>query len=221
MAGLTNPDVAKVLGLSLPNAKSRIYRAGLFLRDRLSDQKNQRKRPKNVCSFVELMKRNKIITRRSNEGIMAAIPYAEKNRHSVDIKAIYKWMRKKLGTSQDHRFMKSKDKEEKINQNEYSPKYIAELLPEKALSGKAFFYFINMSDYITLSSNGQLNVRGGEEDLFRVWGRSEFRNLTPSTVFQELEEEIIRINVAVSGKDYSFNSYSEFTKWLKYQSGKS
>ena len=35
--GLTNQEVAKILGLSLPNAKSRIHRARLFLRDKLSD----------------------------------------------------------------------------------------------------------------------------------------------------------------------------------------
>ena len=48
---------------------------------------------------------------------MAAIPYVEKNRHSVDVKAIYKWMREKLSPSQDHRFIESQDKEEKISQN--------------------------------------------------------------------------------------------------------
>jgi RNA polymerase sigma-70 factor (ECF subfamily) len=35
--GLTNPDVAKVLGLSLTTVKSRIHRARLFLREKLSD----------------------------------------------------------------------------------------------------------------------------------------------------------------------------------------
>jgi RNA polymerase sigma-70 factor (ECF subfamily) len=35
--GLTNQEVAKALGLSLPAVKSRILRARLFLRDRLSD----------------------------------------------------------------------------------------------------------------------------------------------------------------------------------------
>lgn len=151
---------------------------------------------------------------------MAAIPYVEKNHHSVDIKAIYKWMRKKLSTSQDHRFRKSKDDEEKINQNKYSPKYIARLLPEKDPKGKAIFYFSGVSDYITLSSNGQLNVRGGDEDLFRTWGNSEFRNLVPHTVFQELEDRIIKINIPVSERDYSFNSYREFISWLTYQSYK-
>jgi RNA polymerase sigma-70 factor (ECF subfamily) len=34
--GLTNHEVAKILGLSLPNVKSRILRARLFLRDKLS-----------------------------------------------------------------------------------------------------------------------------------------------------------------------------------------
>ncbi len=35
--GLTNPEVAKTLGLSLPTVKYRIRRVRLFLRDRLSD----------------------------------------------------------------------------------------------------------------------------------------------------------------------------------------
>jgi RNA polymerase sigma-70 factor (ECF subfamily) len=35
--GFTNPEVAKVLGLSLTNVKSKIHRSRLFLRDRLSD----------------------------------------------------------------------------------------------------------------------------------------------------------------------------------------
>ena len=35
--GLTNEEVAKVLGLSLPAVKSRVLRARLFLRDKLSD----------------------------------------------------------------------------------------------------------------------------------------------------------------------------------------
>ncbi|MGH7799725.1 MAG: sigma-70 family RNA polymerase sigma factor [Thermodesulfobacteriota bacterium] len=35
--GLTNHEVAKILGLSLPNVKSRILRARLFLRDKISD----------------------------------------------------------------------------------------------------------------------------------------------------------------------------------------
>ena len=35
--GLTNHEVAKITGLSLPNIKARVHRARLFLRDRLSD----------------------------------------------------------------------------------------------------------------------------------------------------------------------------------------
>jgi RNA polymerase sigma-70 factor, ECF subfamily len=35
--GLTNHEVSKILGLPLPNVKSRVHRARLFLRDRLSD----------------------------------------------------------------------------------------------------------------------------------------------------------------------------------------
>jgi hypothetical protein len=151
---------------------------------------------------------------------MAVIPYVENNHPSVDVKTIYKWIQEKLGIDHNHRSIKSKYKEEKINQNRYSPRYIAELLPGKDHNGKAFFHFSNMSDYITLSSNGQLNVRGGEEDLFRAWGSSEFKNVAPYAVFQDLEKEIIKVNIPVSGRDYSFNSYSDFISWLTYKGDK-
>jgi hypothetical protein len=39
---------------------------------------------------------------------MAVIAYLEKNYPSVDIKAIYKWIQKKLNIAQDYRFTKSK-----------------------------------------------------------------------------------------------------------------
>ncbi len=141
--------------------------------------------------------------RKEKEVIMAVIQYVENNYPSVDIKAT-----------------KFEGKDEEINQNKYSPKHIAELLREKDRIGKVFFYFSDISDYITLYSNGQLNVRGGEEDLFRAWGSSEFRNLAPHTVFQEPEDRIIKIDIPVSERDYSFNSYSEFVSWLTYQSDK-
>jgi RNA polymerase sigma-70 factor (ECF subfamily) len=35
--GLSNPDIADALGLSLPAVKSRIHRSRLFLRQRLSE----------------------------------------------------------------------------------------------------------------------------------------------------------------------------------------
>jgi hypothetical protein len=102
------------------------------------------------------------------------------------------------------------------NANRYNPRHIAEFLTEKDRNGKALFYFSNISDHIALYSNGQLNVRDREEDLFKAWGSSEFRNLKSHTVFREFEEEIVKINVPMAGKDYSFNSYSEFMCWLEY-----
>lgn len=149
---------------------------------------------------------------------MAVISDEEKNHPSVDIRALYKWIQKNLGIARNHRFII--DKDEKINHNKYSPRYIAELLPEKDRNRKAFFHFSNISEYITLSSNGQLNVRDGEEDLFRAWGSSEFRNFKPQHIFQELEGRIIKINIPVSGRDYSFSSYSEFISWLTHQGDK-
>jgi hypothetical protein len=107
-----------------------------------------------------------------------------------------------------------------MNQNKYSPKYIVELLTEKDSNGKAFFYFSNISDYITLYSNGQINVRDREDDMFKAWGSSEFRDLKPHSVFQELEDRIMKINIPVLGRDYFFNSYNEFISWFTHQSDK-
>ena len=148
---------------------------------------------------------------------MTVIQYVERNFASAKIKAIYKWIQKKVDITQDYRFTESED--EKITENKYSPKYIVRLISEKDRNRKIFFYFRNMNDYITLSSNGQLNARCREEDMFKPWGSSEFRNLKPYAIFQELEYKIIKINViSVSGrKDYSFNSYSEFINWLDYR----
>jgi predicted glycosyltransferase involved in capsule biosynthesis len=134
---------------------------------------------------------------------MVLIPDVEKNYPSVDMKPV-----------------KSEGKDDEINRSKYSPKYIAKLLTEKDRNGRALFFFGNISDYITLYSNGHLNARGGEQDLFRTWGSSEFRNLAPHAVFQKLEKEIVKINMPVSERDYSFNSYSEFINWLTNQSDK-
>ncbi len=168
------------------------------------------------------MKKSIDIATFDKNGILdrAVIPYVGKNHPSVDIQTIYKWIRQKLGKDHNQVSIKSKYKEEKINPNRYTPRYITELLPEKDRNGKVFFHFSNISEYITLSSNGHLNVRGGEEDLFRAWRSSEFRNLKSQSIFQELEGRIIKINIPVPGRDYSFNSYSEFISWLTHQSDK-
>jgi hypothetical protein len=100
-------------------------------------------------------------------------------------------------------------------ENIYDPKYITKLLGKKVLNGRAFFYFKNRSDYISLFANGQMNVRG-EEGMFRPWGGSEFKDLKPQTLFEELEEEIAKIKVPLSadGMGYYFDTYSEFINWL-------
>jgi hypothetical protein len=103
--------------------------------------------------------------------------------------------------------------------NKYCPKYIARLLTRKGSYGKASFYFQGRRDHLTVSSNGHLNVRG-EEEMFKVWGKSEFRNLKPRTVFEELEREITKINVtSVSDSgSHSFASYGDFIGWLTHRS---
>jgi hypothetical protein len=129
-----------------------------------------------------------------------------------EIKAMYKLVQKKLGIMQNTNLSKTY---EIIDDNKYSPRYIVRLLKEKCPNGKAYFYFNNKNDYMTLSSNGQLNVRGGEEEMFKAWGSSEFKNLKPETVFQELEKELVKIHVitAPGRESYSFNSYSQFIEW--------
>lgn len=128
-----------------------------------------------------------------------------------------RWMQKELEVAGDEGFKQPEMPDgDRVVENIYSPKYILRLLAERNCDGKALFYFRNASDYITLSSNGQLNVRGGEEEFFKHWGSSDFRNLKPQSIFRELEDEIIEVSfVPVSGeKGYSFNSYNDFINWL-------
>jgi hypothetical protein len=136
----------------------------------------------------------------------------ETNYALNEIKAMYKLAQKKLGMMQNKNRSKTY---EIIDDNKYSARYIARHLKEKYPSGKAYFYFKNKNDYLTLSSTGQLNVRGGEEQMFKAWGSSEFKNLKPETVFQELEKELVKIHVitAPGRESYSFNSYSQFIEW--------
>ncbi|HEX3036776.1 MAG TPA: hypothetical protein VHT73_16935 [Thermodesulfobacteriota bacterium] len=114
----------------------------------------------------------------------------------------------------DYVYAQSRDDEK--TENNYTPRHIAKLLMKKDPFGKAFFYFRDRRDYLALFSNGQLNARS-EEDMFRAWGSSEFKDLNPQAVFKELETEISQISfVASSSKtSYPFQSYSEFVSWLK------
>ena len=111
-------------------------------------------------------------------------------------------------------YAQSRD-DEKRDGNKYAPRYIVRLLAKKDPFGKVLFYFRNRKDYIALFSNGQLNARN-EEDMFRAWGISEFKDLNPQSIFKELEMEILRINFVTSssGTNCSFQSYNEFIGWL-------
>jgi hypothetical protein len=138
------------------------------------------------------------------------------NYTSTETKALHKWMQEKFGLTKSNALTKSGDTDRR-NEDKYSPKYIVKFLAEKYPRGKAFFYFSGKNDYIALSSNGQLNVRGGEEDMFRAWVNSEFRNLKPQSVFQELEKELVKISftpAALNGGNCSFKSYDDFINWL-------
>lgn len=105
----------------------------------------------------------------------------------------------------------------------YNPKFIISLLMEKQLRGRVFFHFDDKTDFITLCSDGQLNVRGCEDHLFKFWGNSEFRNIRPNTIFQKLEAKIIKINfIPFSGsRNFLFDSFSEFISWLEDNSATS
>ena len=137
---------------------------------------------------------------------MAEIPYIEKTD-------------KELSTLSNYRPAKYRVNE-KI-EDKYSKKYILRHLMEKQSNGTALFYFNNRNEYITLALTGQLNVRG-KEDMFRAWGSSEFKNLNPQEVFEELEKEITKVKVisASDGINHSFNSYGEFISWLADERGK-
>lgn len=99
----------------------------------------------------------------------------------------------------------------------YNPKFIINLLLGKNLRGRVFFYFGDKTDFISLCSDGQLNVRGCKDHLFKFWGNSEFWNIKPNNVFQKLEDKVIRVNfVPFSGsRNFLFNSFSEFISWLE------
>ncbi len=136
---------------------------------------------------------------------MAEIQYIEK-------------VKKEFSTIPNYRLANYRDGER--IENKYSKNYILRLLMKKEPKGTALFYFNNRNEYITLSSIGQLNVRG-EQDMFRTWGSSEFRNLHPQAVFEELEREITKIKVISAGDvNHTFNSYGEFISWLACESEK-
>lgn len=98
---------------------------------------------------------------------MAITQYLE---WDADIKSVYKWIQKKLGINKD--YLLPKPTYTNVMEDNYSPKYIVKLLTEKNFNGKAFFYFRNLNDYITLSSIGQLNVKGGGKESFSKPGES-------------------------------------------------
>ena len=100
--------------------------------------------------------------------------------------------------------------------NDYDPKYIANLLKRREPNGKAFFYFKNRRNYISLFANGQINVRE-DDGMFKPWGVSEFKDIKPQDLFERLEKEIAKIKIPSSGyeSDYHFYSYGEFLDWLR------
>jgi hypothetical protein len=142
--------------------------------------------------------------------------FAETNRVSSELKTIHRWIRRKLGIMRNKSLTKYKISEVKTNDNKYSPKYVARLLAERYPTAKAVFYFVDRNDYITLSPNGHLNVRSGDEELFKAWGNSEFTDCNPGSVFKELEKELTKIVVVTPSAIEAryFNSYSEFINWL-------
>ena len=99
----------------------------------------------------------------------------------------------------------------------YNPKFITNLLEEKHLRGMVSFYFDDRADFISLYSDGQLNVRGCEDQLFKYWGNSEFRNIKPNSLFQKLGDKVVKVHfVPFSGSsNILFNSFGKFIMWLE------
>ena len=143
---------------------------------------------------------------------------AETSYVSTEVNALHDWIRRKLGIMRNRSLTKYKIGEVNTSDNKYSPKYIARLLAERYPTAKAVFYFVDKNDYITLSPNGHLNVRGGGEELFKAWGLSEFGGFKPQTIFRELENELRKITVTNSAgnETHSFDSYDAFLNWLVY-----
>ncbi len=98
----------------------------------------------------------------------------------------------------------------------YDPKFIINLVTQRDLRGTVFFYFDDKTDFIALSSDGQLNARGCADHLFKFWGNSEFRDIKPDTVFHKLEHKVIKVDFTpFSGsRNFLFNSFSKFISWL-------
>jgi hypothetical protein len=123
---------------------------------------------------------------------------------------------KKKQTLNLKKYPQSTDQVNLISQK-YNPKFIINLLAEKHLRGRVFFYFYDRADFISLCSDGQLNVRGCGDALFRFWGNSEFRSIEPKSVFQKLEDKVIRVNfISFSGSgNILFDSFAKFIEWLE------
>lgn len=97
----------------------------------------------------------------------------------------------------------------------YNHRIIVKTLSEHSNSWKLFFRFSKMEDCLILTSSGHLNVRGGDESLFKSWGKSEFKNIKPMFALSELESFMTLISLETEGGiEYSFRSYEEFTNWL-------
>ncbi|MEQ9617777.1 MAG: hypothetical protein RIG61_01215 [Deltaproteobacteria bacterium] len=97
----------------------------------------------------------------------------------------------------------------------YNHRVIVKTLSERTNLWKLFFRFSKMEDYLTLTSSGHLNVRGGDESLFKSWGKSEFKDIKPIFALRDLESLITLISLETEGgMEYSFSSYREFTNWL-------
>jgi hypothetical protein len=147
---------------------------------------------------------------------MKSLP--ETNYGSDQLKTIQGWIRRKLSIVRNKNLAKTMFSDEKTGEGKYNPKFVARFLAERYPTAKAVFYFVDRNDYITLSSNGHLNVRGGGEELFKAWVKSEFGGSRPQTVFRELENELLKIAVtnAAGNETHSFDSYDAFLSWLGY-----
>lgn len=102
-----------------------------------------------------------------------------------------------------------------LTNKKYDHRFIACIISERFVTWNLYFRLRDTDDFLILTDKRHLNVRGGDESLFKPWGDSDLRNISPLSVFDELEGLITAVWLeAQDGEELSFCSYQEFINWL-------
>jgi len=82
------------------------------------------------------------------------------------------------------------------------------------------FYFESFTDFIVLTSNGSVQVRGKDENHVYVkpWQRSQFVDLNVTELLSRFSSCVESIVVLGCGNTYSrlFGSYEQYLNWLGF-----